>query len=177
MPYVLECDLKPFPFKKFGEFFRNKPNNQLSFFQHITDHSVEGFSHVHHQLTMVDQRNNSCDGTLQFKNHLACHQLRRNSKFIKDDLKTIPVQHAIIDYHQMSLFYMMRQFRANKPINKTYIPTISDHLQMISEKFADQIEEHPCLMNINDVLFDRTFIYFNVLLFLWIFGYIVPLVI
>lgn len=71
----------------------------------------------------------------------------------------------------------MKQFRAKKPINKTYIPTISDHLQMISEKFADQIEDHPCLMKINDVLFERTFIFFNVLLFLWCFGFIVPLVV
>lgn len=99
MPYVLECDLKPFPFKKFGEFFTNKANNGLSFFQHVTDKSVDGFSNVHQTLTMAEQRNNSCDGTLAFKNHLACFQLRWASKAVADDLKTIPVQHCIIDYH------------------------------------------------------------------------------
>jgi len=26
LPYIIECDLNPFPFSKYGEFFKLKPN-------------------------------------------------------------------------------------------------------------------------------------------------------
>ena len=54
LPYILECDMNPFPFKKFGQFFKTMPNNGLSFFQHITDKSVEAFSDKIHNLTYID---------------------------------------------------------------------------------------------------------------------------
>ena len=69
----------------------------------------------------------------------------------------------------------MRQYRLKKPINKLYLPTLSDVMQEISIKFAAQIEDHTVLQKINDSLFERTSKFFNTLLFLWVTGYIIPL--
>ena len=91
LPYILECKIKPFPFKKFGQFFINRPNDDLSFIQHINDKSVEYFSEQLHKLSFVDQRNFSIDATLQFKNFISCNNLRSEQKKVDDDLKTIPV--------------------------------------------------------------------------------------
>jgi len=55
--------------------------------------------------------------------------------------------------------------------------TLSELMLRISEKYKDDIESHPILMKINDALFDRTRIFFNAQLFLWIFGYMFPLII
>lgn len=60
-------------------------------------------------------------------------------------------------------------------MDKLKLPTLSDYMQEISLKFADQIEQHPVLMKVNDALFDRTSIFFNALLALWLLLYIVPL--
>lgn len=60
-------------------------------------------------------------------------------------------------------------------MDKLKLPTLSDYMQEISLKFAEQVEQHPVLMKVNDALFDRTSKFFNTLLFLWLFAYIVPL--
>ena len=92
----------------FGEFFTNRPHNGLSFFQPITDTSVETFSHENYALTFVDPRNYSAESNLQFKEHIASYMIKMNQSAIDDDLKTIPVQHAILDMSATNLFYKMR---------------------------------------------------------------------
>lgn len=108
MPYVLECDLKPFPFKKFGQFFKCMPNNGLSFFQHITDPKVESFSDKIHNLSFSDQRNYSADATLEWKEYLCTWVLQWQQSTVDDDKKTIPVQHAILDFQATNLFHKIR---------------------------------------------------------------------
>ena len=48
---------------------------------------------------------------------------------------------------------------------------------MISEKFRQDIKEHPVLMKISDCLFDRTKVYYNTLLVIQLVGFFMPLMI
>ena len=48
---------------------------------------------------------------------------------VNDDKKTITVQHAIIDFHQMNLFYKMRWYRAKKPLINLQLPTLSANME------------------------------------------------
>ena len=68
------------------------------------------------------------------------------------------------------------QLRAGKDIKDTQIPTISEHLLKISQKFSGDIREHPVLMKMDDCLFERTSRYYNTLLIIQMFGFFLPLV-
>ena len=62
-------------------------------------------------------------------------------------------------------------------MENTLIPTLSEYLLLISEKFSKDIKSHEILMKIHDSLFEGTKIYLNMLLFVQITGYFVPLVV
>lgn len=115
---------------------------------------------------MSNQNNLSAASSLKLKAHLTINDVLRNQKDVDQHHKTIPVQHALVDYHTMNMFFKIRQFRAKKPIANTRVYTLSEHLLMISEKFSQDIKEHPVLMKISDCLFDRTRFYYNTLLFI-----------
>lgn len=55
--------------------------------------------------------------------------------------------------------------------------TISELMLRISEKYKEDIQSHPILMKINDALFDRTRVFFNLQLFVWVVLYMVPLIV
>lgn len=55
--------------------------------------------------------------------------------------------------------------------------TLSELMLRISNKFGNDIESHPVLMKINDCLFEKTKIYFNTLLFMFLFFFIGPFVV
>ena len=128
-------------------------------------------------MTMMEQRNYSADSTLLMKEQICVKQLKYDQAKVDQSKKTIPVQHAVVDSHQWNLFYIIRQYRAKLPLDKTHIMTLSELMLRISEKYKEDIQSHPILMKINDALFDRTRIFFNLQLFIWIFLYMFPLII
>ena len=113
---------------------------------------------------MSDQNNLSAASSLKLKEHLTIKDVLRNAKYINQDYKTIPVQHALVDFHTINMLQKIRQFRKGKPLKETPVYTLSEHMLMISEKFSQDIQEHPILMKISDSLFDRTRFYYNTLL-------------
>jgi len=125
----------------------------------------------------MEQRNYSADSTLVMKEAICVKKLKHDQALVDQSLKTIPVQHCLIDSHQLNLFYIIKQYRARKPIDKTHIMTLSELMLRISNKFGDDIEQHPVLMRINDCLFDRTKVYFNSLLAIFLFFFIFPFII
>lgn len=63
---------------------------------------------------------------MEYKEFLSAYNLGWQQKEVDDDKKTIPVQHAILDFQAMNLFYKIRHYRAKKPLNKLNLPTLSD---------------------------------------------------
>ena len=91
LPYIIECDLNPFPFKKFGDFFKLRPNQSLSYFQHLQPGLVDSFSNTPHLLTMMEQRNYSADSTILMKENICVKQLKYDQAKVNASKKTIPV--------------------------------------------------------------------------------------
>ena len=56
----------------------------------------------------------------------------------------------------------------------TPVISIAEHLLNISQKYSNDIQQHPILMKMSDILFDRTKFYYNLLLFIHLFGFFLP---
>ena len=91
LPYIIECDLNPFPFKKYGDFFKLRPNQSLSYFQHIEQGRVDSFSNNPQHLTMMEQRNYSADSTMLMKENICVNKLKYDQAKVNASKKTIPV--------------------------------------------------------------------------------------
>ena len=57
---------------------------------------------------MMEQRNYSADSTLLMKETICVKQLKYDQAKVDASKKTIPVQHAIVDRHQLNLFYIIK---------------------------------------------------------------------
>ena len=78
MPFILESKIDPFPFHKYSEFFKQRPNDGLCFFQHLHEKELDLYLDRHHQLTMSHQDNLSAASSLELKAHLTIKDVLRN---------------------------------------------------------------------------------------------------
>ena len=103
MPFILECPVEPYPFDFFGEFFKHQANETLCFYQNLKERKIDLFSDKPFQLQMAQQGNDSHSDYLTQKAQNACKELLRTQATDKIG-KTIPVEHAVIDLHQINLY-------------------------------------------------------------------------
>ena len=82
MQYILDCNIKPFPFAKFSEFFKAQPNDGPCFFQILRNPKLENYSDRNQMLSMAEQRNFSATATHDLKAHIASHDLIKIQKTV-----------------------------------------------------------------------------------------------